>query len=752
MAIRISGFHSTKPSTGRLADVCSCGNAFLPDAAFCRRCGLARQKIASPPTTPTTAASPRGIQMAGDTFGMTTHSVVGPSEPIVAGGFQACPTLGAPAPGSYSCIAPPSHLDISARSLPDMSMSFTHPAADSVGYAVNASHLSGGVASNVSHIGVGSPRSYTAPAPRVTTLGVTTPLPPITVQACDGVVATSGGVTTTLNPALRAWLESLVDERVEQTFRYREGEFLRSARDGVSAHAVAAAQDLHHQGHARLGAELRGLADSHARMHAVVEGHKREHAASSQALADLQHKLHHGTHDVRRSLEQEGLAVSSRLREHEAALADLQKALADDSSRHRGSISELQKLLNDSLMRQRQSSEELVNACSSIAGTRQEVGDLAQVVQRLETKLSSWCAEVASEVAEEVRTANAARDATLDADRQRLEAVHREVTSLSTHRMEIDSRLESLRRELGALSSSRGELEGRMREGQQALTRRLESMGKELSQRVEQRYVPKDSFLAHQSAATQREAALRDHSIGSAEDVRREVSVLTKQLQVTLEDRIERLQVELATGAASKEAFEFRHREGLEEVRKSLDMTQGSFRDELVAHMKRSSSELRAEVRAALKNEQNAIAALDEQLWLTDQRLGQRIDEVVHSVEAAARVQPMAASEVKERGSPSLFAPPRSSQRPITSRRDVTSHLQLGGLLGDSPSEPIAGENGFLGAPPMASKAAEAFASIGMFSPRSEGVGSNGAGRDRLSDAEQLERLRSARRHHGMGA
>merc|ERR1712139_265552 len=45
---------------------------------------------------------------------------------------------------------------------------------------------------------------------------------------------------------------------------------------------------------------------------------------------------------------------------------------------------------------------------------------------------------------------------------------------------------------------------------------------------------------------------------------------------------------------------------------------------------------LRAETRAALKSEQNSIAAIDEQLWLTDQRLGQRIDELAHAQERTA--------------------------------------------------------------------------------------------------------------------
>merc|ERR1712056_57909 len=42
----------------------------------------------------------------------------------------------------------------------------------------------------------------------------------------------------------------------------------------------------------------------------------------------------------------------------------------------------------------------------------------------------------------------------------------------------------------------------------------------------------------------------------------------------------------------------------------------------------RLSAELKVEVRALSKKEQNNIVALDEQLWIIDQRVGQRIDEL----------------------------------------------------------------------------------------------------------------------------
>merc|ERR550532_3759829 len=53
-----------------------------------------------------------------------------------------------------------------------------------------------------------------------------------------------------------------------------------------------------------------------------------------------------------------------------------------------------------------------------------------------------------------------------------------------------------------------------------------------------------------------------------------------------------------------------------------------SLREEFLSQLKKLGVELRAEIKASTKQEQISVAALDEQLWRTDQRLGQRIDEL----------------------------------------------------------------------------------------------------------------------------
>merc|ERR1712176_1005515 len=55
------------------------------------------------------------------------------------------------------------------------------------------------------------------------------------------------------------------------------------------------------------------------------------------------------------------------------------------------------------------------------------------------------------------------------------------------------------------------------------------------------------------------------------------------------------------------------------------------FGDGFSKMQQRLMTELRAETSIMLKNEASAVAVLDEQLWLTDQRLGQRIDELAQT-------------------------------------------------------------------------------------------------------------------------
>merc|ERR1712217_709630 len=108
--------------------------------------------------------------------------------------------------------------------------------------------------------------------------------------------------------------------------------------------------------------------------------------------------------------------------------------------------------------------------------------------------------------------------------------------------------------------------------------------------------------------------------------------------------------------------------------------------EELTSLQRRSASELRVEVRTAIRNEAAAVAALDEQLWLTDQRLGERIDELMHVHASYARAIGTDAQSAKLglKGSSigsshAVHASPRRTpivSRPITPARNTPTRLQ----------------------------------------------------------------------------
>mmetsp|Transcript_52298 Transcript_52298/g.124771 ORF Transcript_52298/g.124771 Transcript_52298/m.124771 type:complete len:1039 (+) Transcript_52298:111-3227(+) len=72
-------------------------------------------------------------------------------------------------------------------------------------------------------------------------------------------------------------------------------------------------------------------------------------------------------------------------------------------------------------------------------------------------------------------------------------------------------------------------------------------------------------------------------------------------------------------------------------VSKQFDAWRSKWDQDIQAAQKKVASELRLELRSALRSEAAAVAALDEQLWLTDQRLGQRIEELWSLQQAAGR-------------------------------------------------------------------------------------------------------------------
>eukprot|EP00929_Paragymnodinium_shiwhaense_P101878 TRINITY_DN65073_c0_g1_i1.p1 TRINITY_DN65073_c0_g1~~TRINITY_DN65073_c0_g1_i1.p1 ORF type:complete len:443 (+),score=114.47 TRINITY_DN65073_c0_g1_i1:99-1427(+) len=94
--------------------------------------------------------------------------------------------------------------------------------------------------------------------------------------------------------------------------------------------------------------------------------------------------------------------------------------------------------------------------------------------------------------------------------------------------------------------------------------------------------------------------------------------VEVESLRDDVESRIQRHAAELRNQMQTE--FEA-HRMSLQALHEKVQQKHGSANEV---------AELRAEVTAAFTSESAAIAALDEQLWLCDQRLGERIDDLVH--------------------------------------------------------------------------------------------------------------------------
>lgn len=553
-----------------------------------------------------------------------------------------------------------------------------------------------------------------------------------------GAAGTPVADASTITPALRAWIECLVDTRVEQASRsLRDNELAGLAAEAHSHGAAAAAQAAREatteaarqvasatteaalrrrdESRQQLENQVRGMAAAQARLMDIVEGlsgdRERTHASSSRARSEALGTVDRvvcSVDELQRTVEQDGDAARARLRELEAALEDLQRLQADEAARQRAATDELRRLQAEDFRRQQQCSEELAGTCSTIAATRQEVLDLVSGVQRLEARLGSWHADLADEVQSSCR----ALEKEIESHRVRLEGLQRDLASAVAARRDLESQVESLRAERrsgsqgpvpgphwepahglreahAALAKRVDEYDSRVqvlqsacRDAQQALGRRIDSLQsaamrdiegarqelEELSEAVQQ--------LGQRQDQRHDAVCLREESAAAVEGLRRELS----QRCAGVESYLERQQRGLASVTASRDALEARMKENQETLRRSVDAweerfrkaidareealrdevaalqqrasgevveaCQSSLQGELAAVQKRLAAELRSEMRGLLKSEQSAIAALDEQLWRTDQRLGQRIDELaqasVHADGVARFAEPAA--------------------------------------------------------------------------------------------------------------
>ena len=298
---------------------------------------------------------------------------------------------------------------------------------------------------------------------------------------------------------------------------------------------------------------------------------------------------------------------------------------------------------------------------------KQEISEYARQVSGVERKLAGWKSEVKVEVLEEV-----SGHFPHEQDRLKLDSLHREISQMAAMRIELESRIDQLKVEISSTSKMKPEMEHRLRDMEQALSTclgDLESFRENLRSEVFSASSARVETLearwqeAHQSLSRRFDAVqvgvqedvkstcldvkkitsqlkrLEDEHGSIREDVaaevrlaiaaipeychdegplRAEVALKINDLGGKLNDldsKLEQMEFELTTTRATRESFEYRVRDANAEAQQSVEV----LRSELSA------------LRTLLKQEQFARDALDQQLWETDLRLGQRIDDAVQS-------------------------------------------------------------------------------------------------------------------------
>lgn len=105
-------------------------------------------------------------------------------------------------------------------------------------------------------------------------------------------------------------------------------------------------------------------------------------------------------------------------------------------------------------------------------------------------------------------------------------------------------------------------------------------------------------------------------------------SRVASEFRAVLEPREALVRDELASQTSLLEEMRAHVSASLSSLAGQAQVVEARLEGGLAALQRRLTAELRAEALAAMKTEKSAVTALDEQLWLTDQRLGQRIDEL----------------------------------------------------------------------------------------------------------------------------
>lgn len=300
---------------------------------------------------------------------------------------------------------------------------------------------------------------------------------------------------------------------------------------------------------------------------------------------------------------------------------------------------------------EQKTSQAVVQARNSSHDSRQL--ELSSEVKRLKEQISSMERQLVSED-------ESVRELTTWAQR-RFARVHELEKKMADLERRVSSRRDELKSDLTiqASSSARSEFEIK-----------LQGLREDLKGQLEARVgVLRDWCESSKQEQDSRIRSIRG-DLGSKAEA--QVRALERQLesrlacQVTqLEAIEEKLQSELRTVRS----------ECCQEMQNQLEGTRAHLGEDLASLQQRLVSELRAETMAAIGRDSASIASLDEQLWISDQRLSRRIDELVYA--QLHRRGSQNGSKTYSENAPAPVEPTPAERRKSSSSGGVLATAQL---------------------------------------------------------------------------
>mmetsp|Transcript_99823 Transcript_99823/g.177670 ORF Transcript_99823/g.177670 Transcript_99823/m.177670 type:complete len:941 (+) Transcript_99823:57-2879(+) len=432
----------------------------------------------------------------------------------------------------------------------------------------------------------------------------------------------------------------------------------------------------------RFSEELAGLSKGQI----LVERLERELALSAEAHGRHEGRLERISGDVKSLRELHGHMdrVKDELSQLKEELSSIAREHGESRSRHEGRLNDLHKRSLDSESSARL--EQLQMALASLADTqdRQDssLASLKDDVARLDRSTSQNRAAPFESFEKETATHFSEVE-------QQILKVDRELKASRN-----STRLERLERELELSAEAHGRHDTRFERVDAKMVDRLERLEKDLAASLEDRFQElslsltslQEGHSGHTdrlkrfgelAASTQQQASRlqaleQDHQdLQQAHDSHRQhIETLSNQLSLNrelrpdIDSRLKELREEF-----DELNLERRLRQNLQDMDRRLEESrrglradfeswQSGLEQDVTALQQKGAAELRVEVRTAIRNEAAAVAALDEQLWLTDQRLSRRIDD-------------LEASSQKPLNSPPPRQRPQAVTKPITPARDA---------------------------------------------------------------------------------